>query len=69
MIRAMEKVTYLPTKGKFSYNTNHFPIQDFYRREVVADADGNPTIVAREAVFRAHKDAYYTQCPAKNMKP
>lgn len=69
MIRAMEKVTYLPTKGKFSYNVNHIPIQNFYKREVIADADGNPTIVAREAVFKNHKDAYYKQCPAKNMIP
>jgi branched-chain amino acid transport system substrate-binding protein len=69
MIKGMEKVTYLPTKGKFRYNTNHIPIQNFYKREVVADASGNPEIVTRSVVLRDHKDAYYTQCPAKNMRP
>ena len=69
MIKGMEKVTYLPTKGKFRYNTNHIPIQNFYKREVIADANGNPEIVTRSVVLRDHKDAYYTQCPAKNMRP
>ena len=69
MIRGMEKVTYLPTKGKFRYNTNHIPIQNFYKREVIADANGNPKIVTRSIVFRDHKDAYYKQCPKKRMKP
>ena len=27
-------------RGKFKFNTNHHPIQDFYVREVVKDADG-----------------------------
>ncbi len=62
MIKAMEKVTYLPTKGKFSYNTNHMPIQNFYKRKVVADANGDPQVVTESVVLRDHKDAYYKQC-------
>lgn len=69
MIAAMEKVTYLPTKGKFAYNSNHIPIQNFYKREVIADANGNPQIVTRGVVFENHKDAYYKKCPARKMKP
>ena len=65
MIKAMEKVTYLPTKGKFSYNTNHIPIQNFYKREVRADANGDPVIVTTGIVLRDHKDAYYKQCKMK----
>ena len=68
MIRAMEKVTYLPSRGKFRYNRNHIPIQNFYKREVIADADGNPKIVTRGVVLEDHADAYADQCPAKNMK-
>ena len=68
MIRAMEKVAYLPSRGKFRYNRNHIPIQNFYKREVVADADGNPKIVTRGVVLEDHADAYADQCPAKNMK-
>lgn len=69
MIRAMEKVTYLPSRGKFRYNVNHIPIQNYYKREVIADASGNPTIVTRGVVFKDHKDSYYKKCPAKRMKP
>lgn len=65
MIAAMEKVTYLPSRGKFSYNINHIPIQDYYKREVIADDKGEPTIVTRGVVFRQHKDAYYKQCKMK----
>jgi branched-chain amino acid transport system substrate-binding protein len=62
MIKAMEKVTYLPSKGKFSYNSNHLPIQNFYKREVIADANGEPKIVTRGVVFKDHKDSYYKKC-------
>ncbi len=67
MIKAMEKVTYLPSKGNFSYNTNHMPIQNFYKREVIADANGEAKIVTRGVVFKNHKDAYYKKC--KMRKP
>ena len=69
LIRAMEKVNYLPSRGKFRYNTNHIPIQNFYKREVIADASGNPKIVTRGIVLRDHKDAYYKQCPKRSMRP
>ena len=52
-------------RGGFIYNVNHSPIQNYYKREVVADEKGNPKIVTREIVFRGHKDAYYTQCKMK----
>ena len=49
-------------RGGFQFNNNHNPIQNYYKREVVADAKGNPIIVTRETVFRGHKDAYHKQC-------
>ena len=67
IIEAIEKVTYLPTKGKFRYNTNHVPIQNFYKRKVIADANGNATIVTDGVVLTAHKDAYYKQCKMKRL--
>lgn len=65
MIKAMEQVTYLPSRGKFSYNTNHIPIQNYYKREVIADENGNPKVVTRGVVFENHKDSYYKQCKMK----
>ena len=65
MVAAMEKADFPSTRGKFTYNTNHIPIQNFYRREVRADADGNPVIVTTGVVKENHKDSYYKQCTFK----
>jgi len=65
MIAAMEKVTHLPTKGKFRYNSNHVPIQNFYKRKVVADASGNAQVVTDGVVTEMAIDAYHKQCKMK----
>ena len=65
MVAAMEKADFPSTRGKFTYNTNHIPIQNFYRREVQADANGNPVIVTTGVVKENHKDSYYKDCKFK----
>ncbi len=65
MILEMEKADFKSTRGKFAYNTNHIPIQNFYRREVRADANGDPEIVTTGVVFENHKDSYYETCKMK----
>ena len=65
MVAAMEKADFPSVRGKFTYNINHIPIQNFYRREVRADADGNPEIVTTGVVYENHKDAYYKECKLK----
>ena len=62
---AMRTANIASPRGGFQFNNNHNPIQNYYKREVIADKDGNPTIVTRETVFRAHKDAYHKQCGMK----
>ena len=59
---AMRTANINSPRGGFIFNVNHSPIQNYYKREVVADSNGNPKIVTRETVFRGHKDAYYKQC-------
>ncbi len=59
---AMRKADFASVRGKFSYNTNHHPIQNYYEREVVLGADGKPTIVTRSVVFRNAKDSHYKKC-------
>lgn len=63
--KALEKVDYPSTRGPYTLNTNHMPIQNFYKREVVKGPDGKPMIVSRGAVFENHKDSYYEQCKMK----
>ena len=38
MIAAMRKANYTSTRGKYTYNNNHFPIQNFYLLKAVAGA-------------------------------
>lgn len=61
----MRKADFDSIRGKFSYNNNHIPIQNFYKREVVADADGNAKIVTRGVVFENHKDSHHQDCKMK----
>ena len=61
----MRKADFFSVRGKFTYNVNHVPIQNFYKREVIADENGNPKIVTRGVVFINHKDSYYKECKMK----
>ena len=61
----MRKANFDSIRGDFSYNNNHIPVQNFYKREVVADADGNAKIVTRGVVFENHKDSHYQDCKMK----
>ncbi len=59
---AMEKADFDSVRGRYSYGKNHMPIQNFYLREVVADADGNWTTKVVRTVFKNHQDSYVDQC-------
>jgi branched-chain amino acid transport system substrate-binding protein len=50
------------TRGSLKMNTNQFPIQNFYLREVVKDADGVVTSKIIDTVFENHGDAYVQDC-------
>ncbi len=62
---ALRKADFASVRGVFTYNINHFPIQDVFQREVVLGADGTLAIVSRGAVLKAHKDSYHEQCGMK----
>ena len=62
MRAAMEKANFPSVRGKFSYGNNHFPIQNFYSREVVKDVDGVWTTSVREVVLKNHQDTYAKDC-------
>ena len=62
MRAAMEKADFASIRGDFSYGNNHMPVQNFYLREVVTDADGNWTTSITETVFENHVDSYAGEC-------
>jgi branched-chain amino acid transport system substrate-binding protein len=65
LMKSMRRVSYPSARGPYSYNVNGFPIQKFYKVEVVRGADGKPAIVQRGVIEAAAKDAYWKACPAK----
>jgi branched-chain amino acid transport system substrate-binding protein len=65
MIAAMRKADYPSTRGKYTYNTNHFPIQNFYLLKAVAGPGGEPMMQIQKTVFENHKDSYSKDCGMK----
>jgi len=64
LARALRKTPYESTRGPYTYNVNGMPIQNFYKREVIKDADGKLAIANRGIVLANHRDAYWERCPA-----
>jgi branched-chain amino acid transport system substrate-binding protein len=62
MIARIEKADFPSVRGKFTYNTNHFPIENFYLLKIAKDSDGQYVRKIQGVMFANHKDAYYTEC-------
>jgi len=67
MIAAMRKADFKSTRGKFSYNNNHFPIENFYLLKAVAGPtpSSDPVMEIQQTVFKNHKDSYAKDCKMK----
>ena len=66
IVARMEQAAFPSVRGKFSYNSNHFPIENFYLLKIEPDADGQFVRNIQSTIFTDHKDAYYTEC---HMQP
>jgi branched-chain amino acid transport system substrate-binding protein len=62
MRAAMMKADFPSVRGPFKYGNNHFPIQNFYLREVVKDRDGVWTTKIVDTVYENHQDAHAKDC-------
>jgi branched-chain amino acid transport system substrate-binding protein len=62
MRAAMASADFPSVRGPFKYGNNHFPIQNFYLREVVEDADGVWTTKIVDTVYQNHQDSYAGEC-------
>lgn len=63
---AFRKADYASVRGAYTVGKNHMPVQNFYLREVVTDADGNWTTKVVKTVFENHVDPYVGECPMAN---
>lgn len=60
--KALETVSFTSVRGSFRFNTNHYPIQDYFLTEVVKDARGRLVNAVRAPVLKDHQDAYGQAC-------
>ncbi|MFD1694780.1 ABC transporter substrate-binding protein [Roseibium aestuarii] len=61
LIQALESAPFDSVRGDFSFNTNHFPVQDFYLVQAVKSGDKYTTSIV-EKVFDDFGDAYAGSC-------
>ena len=58
---ALRKADFSSTRGKFSFDKNHHPIQDIFVREVIKEGD----ILTNRIVsvgLKNHSNAYVSDC-------
>jgi branched-chain amino acid transport system substrate-binding protein len=65
VIAALAKANFKSVRGPFEFNTNHFPIQNWYLMQITKGADGTYYRKPIKTIFKDHKDSYYTQCKMK----
>lgn len=61
---ALQSAKFDSVRGTFAFNTNHFPVQDWYIRKVVADGEGTK-IETMEKIYSAAKDRFADKCSMK----
>jgi branched-chain amino acid transport system substrate-binding protein len=62
---ALKKADFKSLRGKFKFNNNHYPIQDFYLVKVAKRPDGKYETEIAEKVFTDYGDPYAKDCPMK----
>lgn len=62
---ALKSAKFSSVRGKFAFNSNNFPIEDFYLLEVGRDSNGRVSMVTKSTLLTDHKDAYYRECKMK----
>ena len=62
---AMMKADFKSLRGGFRFNTNHYPIQDFYLVKVAKRADGKYETQIVKRVFEGYADTHAKDCSMK----
>jgi branched-chain amino acid transport system substrate-binding protein len=61
--KALRAARFASVRGEFKFNTNHYPIQNYYLRVVGKDNQGRLVNKSLgEPIFRQHGDAYVQDC-------
>ena len=62
MRAALKAAEFESVRGEFSFNDNHFPLQDFYVTQVAQREDGRFQTQVVEKVLEKPVDAYAAEC-------
>ena len=65
MIAALRKADYDSIRGRYKFNVNHHPIQDFYLLKAEKGGPDGVEMRIQKKVFDDHRDAYYKECKMK----
>jgi branched-chain amino acid transport system substrate-binding protein len=60
--KALQAARFDSVRGTFKFNTNQYPIQDYYLRVITKDGQGRVTNRTLGKVFQKHTDAYAAEC-------
>jgi branched-chain amino acid transport system substrate-binding protein len=58
------RADFASVRGPFSFNTNHFPIENFYLTKVEDGPKGPATVTVKTVAVQA-KDELAPECPMK----
>ena len=61
----LKKANFKSVRGNFRFNTNNFPIQNFYIQQTAKDAEGNLTLKTVETAMTDAVDPYVGKCAMK----
>ncbi|HET7669797.1 MAG TPA: ABC transporter substrate-binding protein, partial [Burkholderiales bacterium] len=65
MVAEMRKANFNSLRGKFDFNNNHHPIQNFYLLRTEKLQGGDIEMRIQKTVFEKHKDSYHQDCKMK----
>jgi branched-chain amino acid transport system substrate-binding protein len=60
--KALKAARFESVRGAFRFNTNQYPVQDYYLRVITKNAQGRITNRTVGTVFKNHADAYVQDC-------
>jgi len=64
--KALKAARFQSVRGDFKFNTNQYPIQNYYLREIVKDGQGRlVNRIVGQPLLANHGDAYVKDCPMK----
>ena len=64
LVQEMRKANFNSVRGKFQYNVNHHPIQNFYLLKAVKTGNDIEMHIEK-TIFTNHKDSYFQDCKMK----